>query len=134
MTTATLIPTRPRDVQVTDIGSHTRILRSRTWERLKFEIEYYRQKGTTANSYLIQANKTALIDPPGESFTDIFVTELAQNIDLSRLDYIILGHINSNRLTTLKALLEKAPQVTIICSRPGANVLKTAFPDWEKLV
>ncbi len=78
-------------------------MRSRTWERLKFESEYSRQKGTTANSYLIQGDKTALIDPPGESFTDIFLTELAQNIDLSRLDYIILGHINSNRLTTLKA-------------------------------
>ncbi len=134
MTTATLIPTRPRDVQVTDIGSHTLILRSRTWERLKFESEYSRQKGTTANSYLIQADKTALIDPPGESFTDIFLAELAQNIDLSLLDYIILGHINSNRLTTLKALLEKAPQVKIICSRPGANVLKTAFPDGERQI
>ncbi|MEB3189749.1 MAG: diflavin flavoprotein [Snowella sp.] len=134
MTTATLIPTRPRDVQVTDIGSNTQILRSRTWERLKFEIEYSRQKGTTANSYLIQADKTVLIDPPGESFTDIFLTELAQNMDLTHLDYIILGHINSNRLTTLKALLEKAPQVKIICSRPGANVLKTTFPDWEKQI
>ena len=134
MTTAMLIPTRPRDVQVTEIGNNTLILRSRTWERLKFESEYSRQKGTTANSYLIQGDKIALIDPPGESFTEIFLAELAQNIDLSRLDYIILGHINSNRLTTLKVLLEKAPQIKIICSRPGANVLKAAFPDAEKQI
>ena len=134
MTTAILIPTRPRDVQITEIGNNTLILRSRTWERLKFESEYSRQKGTTANSYLIQGDKIALIDPPGESFTDIFLAELAKNINLSRLDYIILGHINSNRLTTLKVLLEKAPQIKIICSRPGANVLKAAFPDAEKQI
>jgi len=134
MTTAMLIPTRPRDVQVTEIGNNTLILRSRTWERLKFESEYSRQKGTTANSYLIQGDKIALIDPPGESFTEIFLAELAQNIDLSHLDYIILGHINSNRLTTLKVLLEKVPQIKIICSRPGANVLKAAFPDAEKQI
>lgn len=134
MTTSALIPTRPRDVQIAEIGGNTLVLRSRTWERLKFEIEYSRQKGTTANSYLIQGVKIALIDPPGESFTDIFLAELAKNIDLSRLDYIILGHINSNRMTTLKVLLEKVPQIKIICSRPGANFLKAAFPDRERQI
>jgi flavorubredoxin/flavin reductase (DIM6/NTAB) family NADH-FMN oxidoreductase RutF len=37
-------------------------------------------------------------------------------------------------MTTLKVLLEKAPQIKIICSRPGANVLKTAFPEWEEQI
>ena len=134
MTMTISIPTRAKDVQIAEIGSNTLILRSRTWERLKFEIEYSRQKGTTANSYLILGDKIALIDPPGESFTDIFLIELAKNIDYSSLNYIILGHINSNRLATLKVLLEKAAQIQIICSRPGANFLKTAFPDWERQI
>jgi flavorubredoxin len=68
-----LTTTRPRDVQVTEIGKDTLILRSRTWERLKFEIEYSRQRGTTANTYLIRGEKMALIDPPGESCTDILL-------------------------------------------------------------
>jgi flavorubredoxin len=54
-----------RDVQVALIGPSTLVLRSRTWDRLKFELEYARQRGTTANSYLIQARQTLLIDPPG---------------------------------------------------------------------
>ncbi|BAY65187.1 flavin reductase domain-containing protein [Calothrix brevissima NIES-22] len=128
---ATLIPNRSRDVQVAEIGVNTLILRSRTWERLKFEIEYSRQRGTTANSYLIQADKKVLIDPPGESFTEIFLEQIAQHIDLTTLDYIVLGHVNPNRSTTLKELLSLAPQVTLICSRPAANALKTAFPEWE---
>lgn len=122
---------RPRDVQIAEIGSETLMLRSRTWDRLKFEVEYARQKGTTANSYLIQADKTALIDPPGESFTEIFLKELG---GLHHLNYIILGHVNPNRMATLKVLIEQAPETKIVCSKPGANALKTAFPEWESKI
>lgn len=120
-----------RDVQVASIGADTLILRSRTWDRLKFEVEYSLQKGTTANSYLIQADKTAVIDPPGESFTEIYLHELQQQIDVQHLDYVILGHVNPNRCVTLRALLNLAPQITLICSKPGAVALRTAFPDKE---
>jgi flavorubredoxin/flavin reductase (DIM6/NTAB) family NADH-FMN oxidoreductase RutF len=132
--TLTPINSRPRDVQVAEIGKHTLVLRSRTWERLKFEVEYARQKGTTANSYLIQADQTALIDPPGESFTQIFLQELNKHLDLTKLDYIILGHVNPNRMTTLKVIVEQAPQVKIVCSKPAANVLKMTFPNWESKI
>lgn len=134
MLTSTVLPTRPRDVQVAHIGINTTIFRSRTWDRLKFEIEYALSKGTTANSYLIQADKVALIDPPGESFTHIFLAELENNLDLAQLDYLILGHVNSNRMATLKVLVEKAPQVTLVCSKPAAKTLKAAFPHWKSKI
>jgi flavorubredoxin/flavin reductase (DIM6/NTAB) family NADH-FMN oxidoreductase RutF len=114
----------PRDVQVLPIAADTTILRSRTWDRLKFEIEYALQRGTTANSYLIQADKIALIDPPGESFTEIFLTELQRRIDSKQIDYVILGHVNPNRGVTLKALLKLAPQIQFVCSNPGAIALR----------
>ncbi|MBD1934461.1 MULTISPECIES: diflavin flavoprotein [Cyanophyceae] len=119
--------TKPRDVQVLPIGADTTVLRSRTWERLKFEVEYALQRGTTANSYLIQADKTALFDPPGESFTEIFLSALQQRIDVKKLDYVILGHVNPNRLVTLNALLKLAPQITFVCSNPGAKLLRELF-------
>ena len=122
---------KPRDVQVASIGTDTTVLRSRTWDRLKFEVEYSLQRGTTANSYLIQGDKTALLDPPGESFTEIYLHELQQHLDLGQLDYVILGHVNPNRSTTLKALLELAPQVTFVCSKAGAVALRSAFPEQE---
>lgn len=123
---------KPNDVQVASIGAaDTTVLRSRSWDRLKFEVEYSLQRGTTANSYLIQADKTALFDPPGESFTEIYLQQLQQCIDISQLDYVILGHVNPNRTVTLKALLDLAPQVTLVCSKPGAVALRTAFPEQE---
>jgi flavorubredoxin/flavin reductase (DIM6/NTAB) family NADH-FMN oxidoreductase RutF len=122
--------TKPRDVQTAEIGANTLVLRSRTWDRLKFEVEYARQKGTTANSYLIQADKTALIDPPGESFTEVFIEELAHHVYLQKIDYVILGHANPNRFATLKALMgiEVAPQITFVCTRAAEVALRSAFP------
>lgn len=110
---------KPRDVQVYPIAPETTVLRSRTWDRLKFEIEYGLQKGTTANSYLIQGDSIALMDPPGESFREIFLKSLQDRIDPKTIDYVILGHVNPNRCVTLSALLEIAPQIVFVCSNPG---------------
>jgi flavorubredoxin/flavin reductase (DIM6/NTAB) family NADH-FMN oxidoreductase RutF len=118
---------KPRDVQVLPIATNTKAIRARSWSRLRFEIEYALERGTTSNCYLIEADKTALIDPPPESFTEIYLEALRQTVDLTTLDYIILGHFNPNRVATLKAILEVAPQVTFVCSLPGANNLRAAF-------
>jgi flavorubredoxin/flavin reductase (DIM6/NTAB) family NADH-FMN oxidoreductase RutF len=131
MNSTTPIATQPRDVQVAEIGIHTQVLRSRTWDRLKFEAEYAKQRGTTANSYLIRADKTLLFDPPGKSFTEIYLQTLREQIELTQLDYILLGHVNPNRIATLQELLAQAPQTTLLCSKPAANGLKAAFPDWN---
>ncbi|MEH2023515.1 diflavin flavoprotein [Nostoc sp.] len=127
---------KPRDVQVYPIATDTRILRSRSWSRLRFEIEYALAKGTTANSYLIESDKNAIIDPPGETFTQIYLEALQQRFHVEDLDYIILGHVNPNRAATLKALLEIAPQITFVCSNPGAINLRGALenPDLQILV
>ncbi|MBI1242366.1 diflavin flavoprotein [Umezakia ovalisporum] len=117
---------KPRDVQILPIATNTTAVRSRSWSRLRFEIEYALAKGTTANSYIIQADKIALIDPPGETFTQIYLAALQKRIDLKTIDYVILGHINPNRIATIKALWKLAPQVTFVCSNPGAKNLRTA--------
>ncbi len=118
-----------KDVQVFPVATNTRVLRSRTWDRLKFEIEYALQKGTTANSYLIEGDRVALLDPPGESFSAIFLDALQARIDPKQINYLILGHINPNRASTLQALLKIAPQIKIICSNPGAISLGKILPE-----
>lgn len=157
---------KPRDVQIHPIAADTVTLRSRSWNRLRFEIEYALERGTTANSFIIRADKTALIDPPGESFTEIYLTALKQlaadaektqsaqafplwsqmwsklrwvtqqhidlgelGFNLQKLDYVILGHVNPNRISTLKALLDIAPNITFVCSNPGAIVLREGMPE-----
>ena len=134
-TTTQPTPAKQKDVQIADIGANTQVLRSRTWDRLKFEVEYSRQKGTTSNSYLIQADKTALIDPPGQSFTQIYL-EIISHLDLRKLDYIILQHVNPNRLATVQLLAGYAPQSTIICSKAAAKAVQGSlmFPAWKSRI
>ncbi|QSJ15044.1 diflavin flavoprotein [Nostoc sp. UHCC 0702] len=120
---------KPRDVQVLPIGTHTKILRARSWSRLRFEIEYALERGTTANCYLIAGEKTAIIDPPGESFTTIYLEALQETVNLKKLDYVILGHFSPNRVPTIKAILELAPHITFVCSLLTATHLRAVFPD-----
>jgi flavorubredoxin/flavin reductase (DIM6/NTAB) family NADH-FMN oxidoreductase RutF len=114
---------QPRDLQAYPIAPDTTALRARTWDRLKFEIEYGLARGTTANSFVIKGDKKALIDPPGSSFTDVFLTGLDSRFNVKLIEYVILGHINPNRGETLKKLLEVAPQITFVCSNPAAIAL-----------
>jgi flavorubredoxin/flavin reductase (DIM6/NTAB) family NADH-FMN oxidoreductase RutF len=114
-----------RDLQASPIAPDTTVLRSRTWDRLKFEIEYGLARGTTANSFIIKGDKKALIDPPGSSFTDVFIAGLDSRFNVKLIEYVILGHINPNRGETLKKLLELAPQITFVCSNPAAIALPT---------
>ena len=155
---------KPRDAQVCPLAAGTLAVRSRSWDRLRFEIEYALERGTTANAYVIQGDKVALIDPPGASFTEIFLTELqtlsvnsAQayqplwrrlwsqlqwvtqqgvdmtqlGFDLNQLDFLILGHVNPNRIETLKALIQRVPHLTLVCSNPAATILQDALPDHD---
>jgi flavorubredoxin/flavin reductase (DIM6/NTAB) family NADH-FMN oxidoreductase RutF len=123
--------TKPRDVQVSPIGDATLAIRSRSWNRLRFEIEYALERGTTANSFLIQADKVALIDPPGGTFTQIYLDELKRRIQLIAIDYVVLGHVNPNRIETLKVLIEANHQIQFVCTNPGAIALRNALPDYE---
>ncbi|MBD2028429.1 MBL fold metallo-hydrolase [Phormidium sp. FACHB-322] len=127
-------PSRPRDVQVVDLGLQSQVLRSRTWERLKFEVEYSLRRGTTANSYLLRGDKVAVIDPPGESFTAIYIEALTQHVDVSTIDTIIVSHVNANRIATLTRLRQLAPHSQIVCSRPAANALKSSLADADEIL
>lgn len=121
--------TYPRDVQYVPIATDTLVLRARSWTRLRFEIEFARAKGTTVNSYIIQGDKTAIIDPTPETFAEIYLEALRQCTDWKKIDYIILGHFNPNRLATLQMILERAPEVTFVASVLGASHLKEAFSE-----
>ena len=124
-----MLKNKPRDVQAIYIAAETFALRSRSWNRLRFEIEYALEKGTTANSFLIQGKLLALIDPPGETFTAIYLDELRKRINIGDISYVILGHVNQNRIETLKALLEINSRITFVCTNPGAIALRQSLEE-----
>jgi flavorubredoxin len=106
------------------LAEGTLALRARSWNRLRFEIEYALERGTTANSFVIQAEQTAIIDPPGGTFTQIYLAALQSRLDINTINYAILGHVNPNRIETIKELLKLNPNITLVCTNPGAITLK----------
>jgi flavorubredoxin len=120
-----------RDLTLYPIAPDTLLFRSRSWQRLRFEIEYGLERGTTSNSYLIRGDRALLINPPGESFAETFLKELQARQPLEQLDYVLLGHFNPNRVFTLKQLLRLAPHLTVVCSNPGAQILQQLYVPTE---
>ena len=97
-------------------------------ERLKFEVEYGMQRGSTDNSYIIVGERsTALLDLPDKSFAQAF----AKTVDCANVDFVVLGHLSPKRLDSLAALLEArpadAPALEVWCSNPAAQVIYQAL-------
>ena len=63
------------------------------WELKKFHgNEYSTHKGSSYNSYLVRDQKIALIDTVWQPFDKEFVARLKQEIDLKKIDYIIMSN------------------------------------------
>ncbi|MGB9939686.1 FprA family A-type flavoprotein [Methanosarcina sp.] len=84
--------------------------------------------GTTYNSYLVIGEKTALIDTVKAPFAGEMLRRIGQLIDPSKLDYIIMNHMepdHSGSLTELK----KQTDAKILITRRGIDILNGYFRD-----
>ena len=61
--------------------------------------------GTNYNSYLVKEEKTVLIDTVWDPFTDEFLRELAKDVDIRKIDAVIVGIVDSVEVEG--AMLEK---------------------------
>lgn len=89
--------------------------------------------GTTYNSYLVVGEKTALIDTVKAPFAGEMLRRISQIIDPSKLDYIIVNHID--HVGSL-AELKKETDAKLLITRRGVDILNGYFrdsgsKDWE---
>ena len=90
--------------------------------RLRFEVEYGLERGTTANSFLFTAGPL-LVHPPGASFAEPFLAELATLVPADAALKVVVGHVNPNRVALLRQLASRWPQLQLVSSNPGARLL-----------
>ncbi|AAP99090.1 MULTISPECIES: diflavin flavoprotein [Prochlorococcus] len=113
-------------------------------KKLRFEIEYSLGKGTTSNAFLFSKNNgshiispAVLVNPPGANFQEVFLPTLKTLINKTKELHIIIGHVNPNRISLLRALATEFKNIKIICSNPGGKLLKELWyqkkPSKEKL-
>ena len=103
------------------------------WELKKFHgEEYSTHKGSTYNSYLIEEEKTVLIDTVWAPFAEEFVENLAREIDLSKIDYIVANHGEVDHSGALPALMKHIPDKPIYCTANAVKSLKGQYhQDWN---
>ncbi|HZK39476.1 MAG TPA: anaerobic nitric oxide reductase flavorubredoxin [Clostridia bacterium] len=89
-------------------------------------------KGSTYNSYLIQEEKTVLIDAVWTPFAEEFVENLAKEIDLQEIDFIIANHGEVDHSGALPALMKHIPDKPIYCTANAVKSLKGQYhQDWN---
>ncbi len=103
------------------------------WELRKFHgDEYSTHRGSSYNSYLIKEDKVALIDTVWRPFAKEFVENLANEIDLDKIDYIIANHAESDHSGALPELMRLIPDTPIYCTKNGVKSLKGHYhQDWD---
>lgn len=103
------------------------------WELKKFHgEEYSTHKGSTYNAYLIQEEKTVLIDTVWAPFAEEFVENLAREIDLNTIDYIVANHGEVDHSGALPALMKHIPDKPIYCTANAVKSLKGQYhQDWD---
>ena len=91
--------------------------------RLRFEVEYGLERGTTANSFLFPA-VPLLIHPPGASFAEPFLAALAALVPSDAPLKVVVGHVNPNRVALLRQLAARWPNTLLVSSNAGARLLE----------
>jgi flavorubredoxin len=103
------------------------------WELRKFHgDEYSTHRGTTYNSYLIKEEKTAIFDTVWAPFAEEYVRNLAREIELEKIDYVIAPHAEIDHSGALPLLMSHIPDAPIYCSKNGMKSLKGHYhKDWD---
>ena len=97
---------------------------------------YTTARGATYNSYLVQDERTALIDTVKAPFADRLVAELAARVDLSRIDYVVCNHAEPDHSGGLPRVLGALPNATLVCDRKCGEILAAYYDTtgWRRQV
>ena len=100
------------------------------WELETFHgHEYNTKRGSSQNAYLIEEEKTVLIDTVWTPHRDVFIDNLEKEVGLDKIDMIVVNHGERDHSGTLPALMEKIPNTPIYCT---ANAVKSLEGQYGK--
>ncbi len=91
-----------------------------------FDIIMYTPFGSSYNSYVIAGSeKTALVETVKEKFFDEYLERLnTLNIDISKIDYIIVNHTEPDHSGSIAKILELAPNAKVVGTSAAIGFLK----------
>ena len=100
------------------------------WEIENFHgYDYNIRRGSSQNAYLIEEEKTVLIDTVWTPHQNDFVKNLASEIDLKKIDFVVANHGEADHSGSLPALMAEIPGTPIYCT---ANAVKSIEGQYGK--
>lgn len=100
------------------------------WDLQKFHGDDFTiHSGSSQNAYLIEEEKTVLMDTVWAPHQFEFLKNLESEIDLNKIDYIVVNHGENDHSGSLPALMEKIPDTPIYCT---ANAVKSLEGQYGK--
>ena len=121
-----------RQVVALPIDEGVTSIRGLSPQRLRFELEYALERGSTANSFLFEAGPdqtggdrpAVLVHPPGMAYSNVFMPVLLEMLPSTEQPLlVVVGHVNPNRVALLQELARVYPGLELIASNPGAKLL-----------
>jgi anaerobic nitric oxide reductase flavorubredoxin len=100
------------------------------WELNRFHGDDYSiLNGSSQNAYLIEEEKTVLVDTVWTPHRFDFVENLKKETDLKKIDFIVANHGECDHSGSLTALMEEIPGTPIYCT---ANAVKSIEGQYGK--
>lgn len=91
------------------------------------------QEGVTYNSYLVRGEKTAVIDLAKSFKGDEFLAQIEEVTDISKIDFIVINHMEPDHTGLLRTFRRLAPQSTILGSAKTKDMLRGFFSVTENV-
>ncbi len=85
------------------------------------------KEGVSYNSYLIDDEKKAIIDLTKSFKGDEYLARIDEVTDISKIDYVVVNHMEPDHSGLLRTFRRIAPQATILGSAKTKDMLKSFF-------
>ena len=92
-----------------------------------FENVYPIPAGVSYNAYLLEGEKTALLDTVDVSVQGVFFENLKYALNGRKLDYIIVNHMEPDHAATLEAAALRYPESNIVINAKTLKMIKQFF-------
>lgn len=96
------------------------------WNLVEFH-GYSTPHGSTYNSYLIMDEKITLIDGVKHYLSDEMLTRVKSLTDFSKIEYIVVNHVEMDHSGNIPVIMKLAPQAKIVTNMAGKSALEAHF-------
>ena len=98
-----------------------------------FEGQYALPDGMCYNSYLLMAERVAVVDSVDPRCTDEWLNHLEKSLLGRTPDYLVVHHMEPDHSGSMAAFLKRYPETTVVCSKVAQGMMNNFAIDAPKV-